>query len=49
MNYKHLTQEERYQIHALKRQGIKLGRIAAELCRHRTTISRELKRNVTSA
>jgi IS30 family transposase len=45
MNYKHLTQEERYQIHALKRQGIKLGRIAAELGRHRTTISRELKRN----
>ena len=48
MTYKHLTQEERYQIHALKRQGIKLGCIAAELCRHRTTISRELKRNASA-
>jgi transposase, IS30 family len=48
MTYKHLTQEERYQIHALRRQGITLGRIAAELCRHRTTISRELKRNASA-
>jgi len=48
MTYKHLTQEERYQIHALKRQGIKLGRIAVELGRHRTTISRELKRNASA-
>lgn len=48
MNYKHLTQEERYQIRALKRQGIKLGRIAVELGRHRTTISRELKRNASA-
>lgn len=48
MTYQHLTQEERYQIHVLKRQGIKLGRIAAELCRHRTTISRELKRNASA-
>lgn len=45
MTYKHLTQEERYQIHTLKRQGVKLGRIAAELLRDRSTISRELKRN----
>ena len=48
MTYKHLTQEERYQIHALKRQGIQLGRIAAELGRHRTTITRELKRNASA-
>ena len=45
MTYKHLTQEERYQIHALKRQNISLARIAAELQRDRSTISRELKRN----
>ena len=46
MTYKHLTQEERYQIHALKRQNISLARISAELQRDRSTISRELKRNV---
>ena len=45
MTYTHLTQDERYQIHALKRQGISLGRIAAELLRNPSTISRELKRN----
>lgn len=45
MTYKHLTQEERYQIHALKRQSISITRIAAELQRDRSTISRELKRN----
>jgi IS30 family transposase len=46
MTYTHLTQDERYQIHALKRQSISLGRIAAELQRNRSTISRELKRNI---
>ena len=46
MTYKHLSQEERYQIHALKRQNISLACIAAELQRNRSTISRELKRNV---
>jgi IS30 family transposase len=45
MTYKHLTQEERYQIHALKRQSISITRIAAELQRDRSTIFRELKRN----
>jgi IS30 family transposase len=45
MTYTHLTQDERYQIHALKRQKISLARIAAELQRDRSTISRELKRN----
>ena len=47
MTYTHLTQSERYQIHALKRQGISLGRIAAELLRNPSTISRELKRNAS--
>lgn len=45
MTYTHLTQDERYQIHILKRQGISLARIAAELLRSPCTISRELKRN----
>ena len=45
MNYTHLTQDERYQIHALRRQGVSVARIAAELERDRSTIFRELKRN----
>ena len=45
MTYTHLTQDERYQIHTLKRQGIKLACIASELLRSPSTISRELKRN----
>jgi IS30 family transposase len=45
MTYKHLTREERYQIHTLRRQGISLGCIAAELGRSCSTISRELQRN----
>lgn len=45
MTYKHLTREERYQIHTLRRQGVSLGCIAAELGRSRSTISRELQRN----
>jgi IS30 family transposase len=49
MTYKHLTQDERYQIHVLKRQGISLARIAAELQRNPSTISRELKRNAGPA
>ena len=45
MTYQHLTQEERYQIHALDRQNVSAPSIAAELGRHRSTITRELKRN----
>lgn len=45
MTYKHLTREERYQIHALRRQGVGLGCVATELGRNRSTISRELQRN----
>lgn len=45
MTYTHLTQEERYQIHSLKRQGVCLSQIAAELGRSPSTISRELHRN----
>ena len=49
MTYEHLTQEERYQIHALRRQNVSLARIAAELQRNRSTISRELRRNATAS
>jgi IS30 family transposase len=49
MTYTHLTQDERYQIHALRRQGVSLARIAAELERSRSTISRELTRNAGTA
>jgi IS30 family transposase len=45
MTYKHLTREERYQIHALRRQNIRPAVIAAQLNRSRSTITRELKRN----
>lgn len=45
MNYTHLTREERYQIHALRRRGLNCAQIAADLHRHRCSISRELKRN----
>ena len=45
MTYTHLTREERYQIHALRRQNIRPAVIAVELNRNRSTITRELKRN----
>jgi transposase, IS30 family len=45
MNYKQLTENERYQIYTLLKVGFSLKAIAAELNRHPSTISRELKRN----
>jgi transposase, IS30 family len=45
MNYTHLTQEERYQIYALKKAGHKQSEIASVLERSASTISRELARN----
>lgn len=45
MNYTHLTQEERYQIYALKKAGHKQNEIAILLERSPSTISRELDRN----
>jgi len=44
-NYKHLTREERYQIQAYKKAGFTQAKIAIELMVHKSTISRELKRN----
>jgi len=45
MKYHQLTQEERYQIYALKKAGLSNIGIAKELKRDKSTIGRELKRN----
>lgn len=45
MNYTHITQEERYQIYALKKAGINQSKISEIIGRSPSTISRELKRN----
>jgi len=46
MSYAHLTQDERYQIYAYKQVGKSISEIAAELDRNKSTISRELAKNV---
>ena len=48
MPYKHLSQAERYQIHALIKAGHDQSQIAKLLDRHKSTISRELTRNTGS-
>ena len=48
LNYTHLSQEERYQIYALRRRGVAIATIAADLQRHPNTIARELKRNASA-
>ena len=45
MNYKHLSQIERYQIHCLMKALHTITQIAQVLGRHKSTISRELRRN----
>ncbi len=45
MNYKQLAREQRYQIYALMRAGHNQTRIAALVGCHKSTISRELRRN----
>lgn len=45
MKYKQLTMEERYQIEALKKEGLSQRTIALNINVHYSTISRELKRN----
>lgn len=42
--YKHLSREQRYQIHSLMRANHTLTQIARLLGRHRSTISREIRR-----
>jgi IS30 family transposase len=45
MNYKHLSQIERYQIHSLMKAQHNITQIARLLGRDKSTISRELRRN----
>jgi len=45
MKYQQITREERYQIYALKKEGLSQTAIAKNLSRDKGTISRELKRN----
>jgi IS30 family transposase len=45
MTYTHLTQDERYQIAILAKAGHDQSEIARLMSRHKTTISRELRRN----
>jgi IS30 family transposase len=45
MNYKHLSQIERYQIYSLMKANQSITQIAEQLWRHKSTISRELGRN----
>ena len=46
--YKQLTSEERYYIATCLRQGITKNKIAKQLDRSHTTITREIKRNTGS-
>jgi len=45
MDYKHLTEEERYQIDDLRREGFNQTEIAKQIGRSTSTLSRELNRN----
>lgn len=45
IRYKHLTLEEREEILKYSAQGLSLGQIATKLGRHKSIVSRELKRN----
>ena len=43
--YRQLTQEQRYQIYALKKTKHSLSEMAAVIGVHKSSVSRELKRN----
>ena len=45
-SYTHLTREERYHISAQRKIGTSISMIARQLNRNKSTISRELKRNI---
>jgi len=45
MNHTHLTQDERYQIAILLEAGYDQSDIARVMNRHKSSISRELRRN----
>lgn len=46
MTYTHLSQEERYQIQCLRKGGWSTGRIGELMRRNKSTIARELRRNL---
>jgi IS30 family transposase len=46
MSYQQLSQQERYTITALLKTGITLTEVAQAIGRHKSTISRELRRNI---
>lgn len=46
MTYTQITLPERYAIWALRKQGLKPAAIARELGRHRSSITREIRRNI---
>ena len=48
MTYRHLTQEERYQIDILLRTGFTCSAVAQQLGRHPSTIVRERRRNANA-
>jgi transposase, IS30 family len=45
MKYRQLTSGERYELSALRKQGLTPATIARALGRHRSTIAREIQRN----
>lgn len=45
MNYRQLTQEQRYQIYALMKASFNQTQIASEISVHKATVSREVRRN----
>ena len=45
--YKHLTREQRYAIYLGKQKGETLEMIARSIGVHKSTVSREIKRNAT--
>ena len=45
MKYHRLSTEERFEIAALRRQGLRMAEMAKHLGRHRSTLYREVKRN----
>jgi IS30 family transposase len=49
MSYHQITSGERYMLAALRKQGFNQSAIAKALGRHRSTISRELKRNAAKS
>lgn len=47
MKYQQITTEERYTLSALRKQGVPVAQIAEQLGRHKSTIYREIKRNLS--